>query len=285
MNHGDALPEIPSSEGVMIAAFEGWNDAGSAASAALDHMARIWNTREYAALDPENYHDFQVSRPTISRNDRGERVISWPGTVVSHVPSEYTGGRSVSVVRGIEPSMRWREYCREILDLAEDLDVDTLVTCGALLVDTPHTRPLPIFVTSEDAKARTRYDVERSDYDGPIGITGVLAHEAHLRGLTVLSMWVGVPHYVAHPPSPGATLTLLGALENLLGSPIDVGDLPYEAEAWQRGADDVAADDDDIAAHVRTLEETTDTANLQAASGEAIAAEVEQFLKKNDPHV
>lgn len=267
-------------ESIMIAAFEGWNDAGSAASGALDHLVDTWGAREYAALDSEDYHDFQVSRPTISRGLTGDRVVSWPGTLISTTNGPWLSDRSLALVRGIEPSMRWRQFCREILDYAEDLEVTTLITCGALLVDVPHTRPLPTFVTSEDRDARERYDLERSDYEGPTGILGVLGHEAHLRGITVLSLWVGVPHYIAHPPSPKATVALLSGIERFLAEPIDLGDLPYEAEAWQRGANELTDEDDEIAAHVRQLEEVMDEANLPEASGEAIAAEFEQFLRR-----
>jgi predicted ATP-grasp superfamily ATP-dependent carboligase len=267
-------------ESIMIAAFEGWNDAGSAASGALDHLADAWDAREYAALDSEDYHDFQVSRPTISRMPSGDRVVSWPGTVISTTTGPWLSDRSLALVRGIEPSMRWRQFCREILDYAEDLEITTLITCGALLVDVPHTRPLPTFVTSEDAEARQHYDLDRSDYEGPTGILGVLGHEASLRGITVLSLWVGVPHYIAHPPSPKATVALLSGIERFLAEPIDLGDLPYEAEAWQRGAGELTDEDEEIAAHVQHLEEIMDEANLPEASGEAIAAEFEQFLRR-----
>lgn len=269
-------------ESVMIAAFEGWNDAGSAASAALDYLADAWNAQEYGALDPEDYHDFQVARPTIARLANGERVISWPGTVVSTCAAVSDADRRVSLVRGIEPSMRWRQFCAELLDFAEDLEVTTLITCGALMLDIPHTRPLPTFVTSEDPGARRLYGLERSDYEGPTGIVGVLAHEAALRGITVLSMWVGVPHYVAHPPSPKASVALLGQIERILSLPIDVTDLAQDAEAWQRGVDELAEDDEEIAEHVAHLETVLDESSLPEASGDAIAAEFERFLRRRE---
>ena len=279
----DRTSPLGRDESIMIAAFEGWNDAGSAASAALDHLSRVWDAREYATLDPEEYHDFQVSRPTVSRNDHGDRVVSWPGTVILTTPGPWQGSRRISLVRGIEPSMRWRRFCDEVLEAADDLEVTTLLTCGALLVDTPHSRPLPTYITSEDAEARKLLDLERSDYEGPTGITGVLGHEAALRGITVISAWAGVPHYVGHPPSPKATLAILSLLERLLGEPIDHGDLDYEAEAWQRGVDDLADEDDEVGAHVRQLEEVTDMTSLPEASGDAIAAEFERFLRRRDP--
>lgn len=282
MSSSDDLIPLPADQVPMIAAFEGWNDAGSAASAALDHLARVWDAQDYAALNSEDYHDFQVNRPNVSRDEHGDRVISWPGTVVSTTPGPYGGDRRLALARGIEPSMRWRQFCDELLEYAEDLDVTTIITCGALLVDAPHTRPLPTYLTSENPRARKRHGLERSDYEGPTGITGVLGHEAERRGMTVISLWVGVPHYAAHPPSPKATLTLLGSLERVLGAPIELADLAYEAEAWQRGADDLAEEDEEIAQHVRQLEEVTDAASLPEASGDAIAAEFEQFLRRRD---
>jgi len=269
-------------ESIMIAAFEGWNDAGNGASHALDHLAEVWNAQEYGTLDPEEYHDFQVSRPTLTRLPGGERVVSWPGTVVSTCAAASTPERRISLVRGIEPSMRWRQFCGEILDYAEDLEVTTLITCGALLVDVPHTRPLPTFVSSEDANARRLYGLEPTDYEGPTGIVGVLGHEAELRGITVLSVWVGVPHYVAHPPNPKATLALLNQLERFVGTAIDLGELQEDADAWQRGADELAEEDEEIAAHVERLESLMDEASLPEASGDAIAAEFEQFLRRRE---
>ncbi|WP_084078470.1 PAC2 family protein [Demequina sp. NBRC 110057] len=280
MDTEDQEPTLGADETVMLAAFEGWNDAGSSASAALDHLATWWQAREHAALDPEDYHDFQVSRPTISRMPSGDRVVSWPGTVLSTADPE--GGPRIVVARGIEPSMRWRSFCAEVLDHAEDLGVTTLVTVGALLVDVPHTRPLPTFVTSEDDDAREEFGLERSDYEGPTGIVGVLGHEAQLRGIRVLSVWVGVPHYIAHPPSPKATAALLTQLERLIGVSIDLGDLPEEVDAWQRGADELASEDDEIAEHVRQLEALMDETSLPEASGDAIAAEFERFLRRRD---
>ncbi|WP_062292056.1 PAC2 family protein [Demequina phytophila] len=273
---------LAADQSVMIAAFEGWNDAGSAASSALDHLATAWEAREYAALDPEEYHDFQVSRPSIQTLAGGERVVSWPGTVISTANGPWVGDREIALVRGIEPSMRWRRFCREILDYAEDLDVKTLITCGALLVDAPHTRPLPTFVTSEDARAREAFDLERSDYEGPTGVLGVLGHEAALRGITVISVWVGVPHYIAHPPSPKATVSILSQLERFLGEPIELGELPDEVDAWQAGADELTDEDEEIAAHVEQLESVMDETSLPEASGDAIAAEFEKFLRRRD---
>jgi hypothetical protein len=275
----DSQPSIGVDESILLAAFEGWNDAGSAATAALDHLVRIWHATPIVSIGPEGYHDFQVNRPQVSRTGEGRRTISWPTTVVSTTPGPWRGDRRVTLLRGIEPSMRWQNFVNEILTCAERLKVTTLFTCGALLVDTPHTRPFPTFVTSENPGIRRLFTVERSDYEGPTGITGVLGHEAHLRGISVVSAWVGVPHYIGNPPSPKATLALLTLLERLLGESIDKGDLEYQAEAWGRRVDELASEDEEIAAHVRQLENVADMMSLPEASGDSIAAEFERFLR------
>jgi proteasome assembly chaperone (PAC2) family protein len=266
---------------VMIAAFEGWNDAGSAATAALQHLHEVWDAQDVDELDPEEYHDFQVNRPVVTTDDDGRREITWPTTTIASATIA-PGGRRVLLVHGIEPSMRWRGYCRELLDLAEEHGVRTVVTLGALLADVPHTRPIPMTATSESVGLQAVLDVEPSTYEGPTGIVGVLQHAAAERGLQSVSLWAAVPHYVAHPPSPKATLAILARIEELLSEPIPLGDLPEDAEAWQHGVDELAAEDTEIAEYVQQLEEAKDTAELPEASGEAIAREFERYLRRRD---
>ncbi|GEN79092.1 PAC2 family protein [Actinotalea fermentans] len=267
---------------VMLAAFEGWNDAGSAATQALVHLQEVWGGELVDELDPEDYHDFQVNRPTVGFDEDGNRVISWPTTSV--VATERPGtGQLVALVHGIEPSMRWRQYCAELLDIAERLGVTTVVTLGALLADVPHSRPIPVTATSDDPALQRSLSLDASTYEGPTGITGVLQAEATRRGLHGMSIWAAVPHYVAHPPSPKATVALLLRIEELLGVSIALGDLPEDAEAWQRGVDELAAEDSEIAEYVAQLEEAKDTAELPEATGEAIAREFERYLRRRDP--
>jgi len=264
---------------MMIAAFEGWNDAGSAASSAVAALARAWRAREVRALDPEPYHDFQVNRPISGRDAEGRRTLEWPQTTVSIALSPVLG-RSVVLAQGTEPSMRWRSYCNELLDAAEELRVGTVVTVGALLADAPHTRPIPVQTSSDDPQVQALLGIEGSDYEGPTGIVGVLGHLAAERGMHTLSVWAAVPHYVAQPPSPKATLALLAGLEEVLGEPVPTGDLAEDADAWQRGVDELAAEDPEIAEYVQQLEEAKDTADLPEASGEAIAREFERYLRR-----
>ncbi|WP_149204404.1 PAC2 family protein [Actinotalea subterranea] len=278
----DALPGVSPLRGpVMLAAFEGWNDAGGAATQALIHLHEVWGAEQVDELDPEEYHDFQVNRPTISLSDDGRREISWPTTSVA-VAARPRSRDAVVLVHGIEPSMRWRTYSAELLDVAERLGVTTVITLGALLADVPHTRPIPVTATSDDRELQDVLGLDANTYEGPTGIVGVLQHEAQRRGLRSLSVWGAVPHYVAHPPSPKATLALLVRIEELLGEPIALGDLAEDAEAWQHGVDELAGEDTEIAEYVAQLEEAKDTADLPEASGEAIAREFERYLRRRD---
>lgn len=276
-----ATPALPGSGTILLAAFEGWNDAGSAASQALEHLHEVWGAEQVDELDPEDYHDFQVNRPVIGLSSDGRREITWPSTAVAVATAPRTGRRIV-LVHGIEPSMRWRRYCGELLDIAAGLQTETVITLGALLADVPHTRPIPVTLTSEDRAVRELLDVESNTYEGPTGIVGVLQHEAAARELRTLSLWAAVPHYVAHPPSPKAVLAMLHRIEQLIGEPVPLGDLPEDAAAWQDGVDELAGEDSEIAEYVRQLEEAKDTADLPEASGEAIAQEFERYLRRRD---
>lgn len=276
-----APADLPDDEPVMLAAFEGWNDAGSAATHALQHLHEAWGAEQVDELDPEEYHDFQVNRPVVGVGPHGRREITWPTTSVAVVETPRSR-RRVVLVHGIEPSMRWRRYCAELLDIAAGLGVKTVVTVGALLADVPHTRPIPVNATSEDADLRDAVGLEPNTYEGPTGIVGVLQHEAAARGMQALSLWAAVPHYVAHPPSPKATLAILHRIEQLIGEPVPLGELPDDAAAWQDGVDELAGEDNEIGEYVRQLEEAKDTADLPEASGEAIAREFERYLRRRD---
>ncbi|MBN8883149.1 PAC2 family protein [Salana multivorans] len=266
---------------LVIAAFEGWNDAGDAASDAVALIASTWGATPVASLDPELYYDFQVNRPILDRVGDGT-TLTWPATRISVATSPVTG-RQLLLVQGVEPSMRWRHYCAEILAATAPWEPELVVGVGALLADVPHTRPIPVQSTSEQAAVREQYGVEQSEYTGPVGILSVLAQAAADRGIGGMSVWAAVPHYVAQPPSPKATLALVSALEQVLGEPLPVADLVDESRAWQRGVDELAGEDPEISEYVRQLEEAKDTVELPEASGEAIAAEFERYLRRRDP--
>lgn len=275
----DEVPELV--DPVVIAAFEGWNDAADAASSVVDHLIEVWDARVVASVDPEDFYDFQMNRPVVGTDARGHRSLTWPSTTVS-IASPPGLDRDVILIRGIEPNMRWRQFCAELLAACDELGGQMVVTLGALLADTPHTRPIPVTGTATEPDLVDRLDIEQSTYEGPTGIVGVFQDACVLLDIPAVSYWAAVPHYVAQPPCPKATLALIGQIEDLLGTGIPLLDLPEEARAWERGVDELAEEEEEIADYVRALEETRDTADLPEASGEAIAREFERYLKRRN---
>lgn len=275
-------PGVPTlRDPVMVAAFEGWNDAGEAASGAVEHLERVWGAVPLAALDPEDYHDFQVSRPQVHLDEDGGRRITWPTTRLTWARPPGSE-RDVVLVRGIEPSMRWRSFCAELLGHADRLDVSLLVTLGALLADVPHTRPIPVSTTTEDQRLLAKLAIEPSRYEGPTGIVGVLHDAARQTDLPGLSLWAAVPHYVGTTPSPKAMLALLRRVEELLDVTVPLEELPEDARAWERGVDELAEEDGEIGEYVRQLEQAKDTVDLPEAQGDHIAREFERYLRRRD---
>ncbi|MDH2415686.1 PAC2 family protein [Nocardioides sp. CER19] len=264
---------------VVIAAFEGWNDAADSASATIDHLMKVWSARVIGEIDPEDYYDFQVNRPYTGSDERGMRRITWPTTRIA-IASPPDLDRDVILIRGLEPNMRWRQFCAEILAAVEELGGALVVTLGALLADTPHTRPIPVSGTATEPDIVDRLKLEMSSYEGPTGIVGVFQDACEQIDMPAVSYWAAVPHYVAQPPCPKATLALVTRLEELLEVSIPLDDLPEDAQAWERGVNELAEDDEDVAEYVRGLEEARDTTDLPEASGEAIAREFERYLKR-----
>jgi proteasome assembly chaperone (PAC2) family protein len=264
---------------ILIAAFEGWNDAADAASSTLDRLISEWDAEVVAELDPEDYYDFQLTRPHIAVDGDGTRLLSWPSTrvLVARPPG---ATRDIVLLRGVEPNLRWRQFCEEVLEVAEALGVQLVVALGALLADTPHTRPVPVTGTVSDPELGERLGLERSRYEGPTGITGVFQDACSAADMPSLSLWAAVPHYVAAAPCPKATLALLSRLEDLLDVSVPVEDLVEDARAWERGVDEMASDDVEVADYVKQLEDQCDTSELPEASGDAIAREFERYLKR-----
>jgi proteasome assembly chaperone (PAC2) family protein len=279
MTEFESWPEL--TDPVLVVAFEGWNDAGDAATGAIEHLELTWDARPLAALDADEYYDFQVNRPTVSMVDGVTRRITWPTTRLSYcrpANAEF----DLVLVRGIEPNMRWRGFCDEILEIMRHLGVRTVITLGALLSDSPHTRPTPVTGTSYDGASAARFGVESSRYEGPTGIVGVLQDACVAVGIPAISFWAAVPHYVAQPPNPKATIALLHRVEEVLDIAVPLGELPAQADDWQKLVDEMADEDEDVREYIRNLEERDDDGEMREASGDAIAKEFEKYLRRRD---
>jgi proteasome assembly chaperone (PAC2) family protein len=265
---------------ILLAAFEGWNDAGESATGAINHLLTSWTHHKLGIMDPEDYYDFQVNRPAIKVDERVVREIVWPNTVLFEVSTPHLDNDFI-IIKGIEPSMKWRTFATELLDIADDYEVSMSITLGALLSDTPHTRPITVTGSGAHPDVAGRLGIEISKYEGPTGIIGVLQDAAHQRGIDAVSLWASVPHYVSTPPCPKASLALINALEDFLDISIPQGDLPERASSWETQVNQMAAEDSEVGDYVKQLETSKDAAELPEATGESIAREVERFLRRN----
>ena len=273
---------FPRGSTIVIAAFGGWNDAGQSATDALEHLLDVWHCEEIVDLPGDEYYDYQFNRPEISLGLAGDREIAWPGTTVFKAKADTMPETTIFLVHGVEPSMKWKQFCAEIMSQLQ-LDKNTvLVTLGALLADVAHTRPVPLSGTTSNKEIQLRTGFESSKYEGPTGILGILQSEFEVQGIPSVALWAAIPHYVATPPCPKATLALIRGLEDLLDTSIPVDILIEESRAWQLGVDEMSTDDDEISDYVRGLEETHDTAELPEATGEAIAREFERYLRRRE---
>jgi proteasome assembly chaperone (PAC2) family protein len=266
----------------LVAAFAGWNDAAGAATAALEAVAMSVDAEPVAQIDPEEFFDFQVSRPTIRLTEGQTREIDWPQTAVyaAKVPA---AERDLVLVTGIEPNLRWRGFAKTILDAAERLQVQMVVTLGALLADVPHTRPVPITGLASDPKLVDRLALSRSNYEGPTGIVGVIHDACRRRGVTSASLWAAVPHYVAAVPNPKAALALLRRLEGFTGLEVDASELEEAIERYERQVNRAVSANPEIEELVQRLEEEQDTDPEfpeDVPSGDAIARDFQRFLRQ-----
>lgn len=266
---------------VMILAFGGWNDAGEAATGAASHLLSSWPVSLIAQVDPEDFYDFQVNRPMVSVDESRFRTLTWPTTEVFGILTPQFDF-DLAIVKGVEPSMRWKAFSASILDLADDLDVKMILTLGSLLADTPHTRPISVSGSGTHPDIAERLGVEVSRYEGPTGILGVIQEASQRRGIDAISLWAAIPHYAAGSPSPKATLALLHALEDFLNLSLPQGDLPEQSKAWEKSVDEIAREDSEIAEYVRQLEASRDESELPAATGDSIAREFERYLRRRN---
>jgi predicted ATP-grasp superfamily ATP-dependent carboligase len=273
----DGLPVLRNP--VAIAAFEGWNDAADASTAVVEHLEQVWEARQITSLDPEEFYDFQVNRPIVSLTEGETRRIEWPTTRFSVAIPPGTD-RDVVIIRGVEPSMRWRTFCGEVLEVCHSLEVSKVVLLGALLADVPYTRPLPISGSASDRTAAERFQLIPTRYEGPTGIVGVLHDAAVHAELDAVSFWVHVPHYANNPPCPKATLALLHRVEEVLDLPVPTADLAEESAEWEQRLRTAAEQDAELAEYVRELEERSGDEGLRPLSGDEIAQEFEKYLRR-----
>lgn len=271
---------------VMIMGFAGWNDAAEAASGAVEHLLSGWQDKSddvvpelIAEVESEEFYDFQVNRPVVSIDESQIRSLTWPTTQVFglSIPSMQ---RDLVIVTGVEPSMRWKSFTSDLLDLADDLEVSLIITLGSLLADTPHTRPIAVTGTSAHPSIAARLGVSVSKYEGPTGILGIIQDGCMRRGIDAISLWAAVPHYASNAPSPKATLALINTLEEFLEISIPLADLPENADLWEQEVNDLAAEDVEVAEYVKALEESKDAAELPEVSGDSIAKEFERYLRR-----
>lgn len=262
----------------VVAAFGGWNDAGDAASGVIDHLAALTSARLAFAIDPDDYYDFQVNRPTVTSTSSGERTLQWPTTEVLVAP---LADRDLVLIGGPEPNFHWRAYASSLVSAIRTIKPEIVVLLGAMLTDAPHSRPVPVHGTASTQELADQLGLQMSTYEGPTGMVGVLASDCTVVGLPTASLWASVPHYVAEPPNPKATLALLDRLEDLLDTPLDPGDLAEQAATWETQVNELAAEDTDISAYISALEERRDE-NQPEPQGDAIAAEIQRYLRRRN---
>jgi proteasome assembly chaperone (PAC2) family protein len=265
-------------EPVVIAAFEGWNDAGDAASTAARYLADRWDAELVAEIDPEEFTDFSTNRPEVRLDDDGRREVVWPTTEI--LAASVPGGDAVFVL-GHEPHLRWRTFCTEIVGVAEELGAGTLITLGALLAEVPHTRPTPIVGTAYELDTLGGVELRPSSYEGPTGIVGVLHDAARSAGLRTASLWATVPSYVPGAPSPKAAMALVERASAMLGTWVATTDLEIASASYERQVSELVEADEETITYVASLEERHDAGSTELPSGGSIADEVERFLREH----
>jgi hypothetical protein len=268
---------------VLLAAFKGWNDAGEAASGAVQMLWDSLDAVEFATVDPEQFFDFQMTRPTVRSAKGGGRRIEWPDNRFGW--ADLPGAdRHVVLFDGTEPNLRWRTFSEGVADLALTLDIDLVLTIGALQVDVPHTRPVPVTGSTTNTELASKLGMGRSTYEGPTGMTGVLHQACVDAGIDAVSLWAGVPHYLSGTPYLTATLSLTERILRVLGGDVSLDELAREAAAQSDDIGALLAEDEDLAEYVAELEErfaSADPEALPAATmtGDELAAEFERYLR------
>ena len=257
----------------VVAAFRGWNDAGGAASLAAGYLRSVTDAERFAVIDSEPFVDYQQTRPTVSMVDGDVRHVEWPVTEVFA-----SQDHDLMIVLGTEPNMRWRAFSDSIVDLAQRYRSQLVITMGALLADTPHTRPVPVSASASDPDLMSRHGLVRSTYEGPTGIVGVLHDSCSRAGLVSASLWAATPHYISAAPNPQAALALLERLADIAGTPGGSAELERAASEYQLRVASAIADDPDVAGYVEQLEQAADRDD--PPTGEELAADFERYLRE-----
>jgi len=269
---------------VLIAAFRGWNDGGQGASLAAGYLAKAWDARRFAEIDPEGFFDFQATRPQVRLEQGYTRRIDWPETIFYHARPDGLD-RDAVLLLGVEPNLRWRTFSSLIVDFARELKVELVVTLGALLADVPHTRDAPVTGSATDPALIEQLGLQASRYEGPTGIVGVVHDACKRANIPSASLWAAVPHYVSLAPSPKAASALCARLADLLGAEIDTAELDEAAEAYVHQVSEAIATDEETAAYVEELERRVDEIDeSDIPSGESLAAELSRFLREREEH-
>lgn len=270
----------------MIAGFTGWNDAAEAASTSINALKSSWDASKFGEFDAEEFFDFQTTRPEIKLVEGVTRKIEWPENIVSATADspDLTGGRGVVLLSGPEPNFRWHSFCKTVVELAQELNVELVITLGALLADVPHSRPISVSANSQDPALIESLDLAASRYEGPTGITGVLHRVCADANLPSVSFWAQVPHYLPAVPSAPAAIGLLNGLSDLLGVQINTEDLEKNAEEYQEQVSAAVSQDSDLASYIQMLEERYDAQTSQGTkdlpSGDELVEELESFLRE-----
>ena len=273
---------------VLVAAFTGWNDAGDSASIALRTMIEAWGAQALAEIDPEAFTDFATVRPHVRLDEHQHRSIVWPTVGVWSVSLP---GTDVIMVLGPEPALRWRLFCEQIEGIAEAFDVTMAISLGALLADVPHSRPVPLIGTATDDLLIDRFELRRSQYEGPTGIVGVLHDALHNSGMATASLWAAVPGYASQIASPKAAMALVERACSMIGTPAPLSHLATEAAAYDAQVAAMIGDDEDMIEYLSRLEQLTDEeadddddmSSDAPLDPDALVEEVEQFLRDRDP--
>jgi proteasome assembly chaperone (PAC2) family protein len=268
---------------VLISAFRGWNDGGQGASLAGGYLAKTWEAARFAEIEPEEFFDFQATRPHVSLVEGQTRRIDWPDNAFYHAAIPGLE-RDAVLLLGIEPNLRWRTFTGLVTGLAQDLGVELVITLGSLLADVPHTRASPVTGGATDPELIERLGLQRSRYEGPTGIVGVLHDACHRAGLPSVSLWAAVPHYVSLAPSPRAALALCRRLGEILDTEIDTAELEEASERYSEQVSEAVASDEETAAYVAELEQRADVLEEEEnlPSGDSLAAELTRFLRERE---